>query len=415
MINKEYESPSRWLVLIIMSLVGIVNTVVLLSPAPLISSMASSFNLSLGQTTAIAMGVINFFIAISAIFGGYLLDKYSAPIIWIAGMLTSGVCLLLMQMPDMSPVVYSILRFLQGCACGPIMAAPNLIIAQWFAPQQRGTMVGIQAATVPVGAALAFALVPILEAKFGAWQLVLAWLSPLCFVSAAMVLIIAKRVTARQLEVRSAHRDCTDTGVGFSALAKNNTIWIAASCVFCLAWALQSFNDMAPGYFSIDKPVGAGLGGIKAGMMMALMQLSFLIGSLLTGYIGQRFFKGETRPVVILGFLISALAIFLLKNDAFVHKDLFLMTGILLLGFAFSLVNPQIFAFVANNFPPTVVGRVSGLVMGFGIVGGTAGVFFGSYFLHNTGAYHTPLTIIALVAMLGCLAAIPLRKSRNTI
>ena len=404
-VSASLPTSQRWWVLAVMTMVNIVNTVVLLGPAPLIGDMAATFGLSLGQTTALAMGVINFFIAVSALLGGWLLDRVGAAVIWVAGMLAAGISLCLVGPFGADPHVFALLRFAQGCAAGPIMAAPMVIVAQWFAPHQRSTIVGTQAATVPVGAALAFLVVPWLNQHTGSWQQALTVVGMAPIAVGLLATSVLARVKSRQREAIGERPVSAHEPADFRAVLRMPATWVAAVCVFCLSWLLQAFNDLTPAYLSLAEPVGAGLGQARAGAMMALTQISFLVGSLSAGVLAQRLFRGRARPTVLLGFAVAMLMAVSLRSPSITHDALLLPACLLLMGFAMSLVNPQVFGFLANHYPPHVAGKVSGLVMGFGIFGGTSGVLVGSWVLHSAGAYEGCLLVIAAAAALGCLVA----------
>ncbi len=404
--------PGRWWVFWLMACIGILNTMTLLAPAPLTAEMAASFGLTLGQTTGISMGLINFCIAVSALFGGALLDRYGIRRIWLSALIGSGIASGLTWISGSNSHVYMVLRIIQGCCAGPIMVSPTLVVAHWFPARMRGTVIGWQTATVPLAIGVTFAVVPLLRASLGDWHRVLALLGPLDIITALIALASARLLVAPRAASGASER--TSTLNALQPVLVDRIAWAAAGCCFCLGWVLQSFNDLTPVYLSLSPATGLGLAPKTAGWLMALSQLAFVAGSALSGWFGARIFRGRVALILMASFAVMALALLNLRGNLFHAPHWAVAATLMLMGFALSHVNPQVFAVVTTRFAGNIVGKVGGFVMGASVFGGTFGVMTSASALHFTGHYALPYTIVLGVAVAGFLISTLLTANQST-
>jgi MFS family permease len=144
--------------------------------------------------------------------------------------------------------------------------------------------------------------------------------------------------------------------------------------------------------------------------MFTIVQIAFMAGAVSSGIIAEKIFGGRARPVVMLGFLVTAVTSVMLQFSGITSNTPILVIDLILLGFFMALVNPQIYAFIAKNYPEHLTGKLGGLVTGIGIFGGTAGVAAGATALHVTGMYMLSINIVMLVAMVGILSALALNQ-----
>jgi MFS family permease len=71
-----------------------------------------------------------------------------------------------------------------------------------------------------------------------------------------------------------------------------------------------------------------------------------------------------------------------------------------------------IMGFIAKSYPEHITGRVGGMSMGLGLIGGVVGVGFGSTALTKTGTYQASISIVTIVAILGFIVAMWLRTPK---
>jgi MFS family permease len=190
---------------------------------------------------------------------------------------------------------------------------------------------------------------------------------------------------------------------------KQPVTWIGVFVVFCLMWVLNAFNDLTPAFLAIEPPLGVGYGPMMAGKMMMVLEIAFMAGAVTTGFVMERMFKGEVRPVIAFGFFMFAIAsvsiIFPTVHSNIVNLSFCLVVA----GFFQAWVVPNAMAFISMHYPPHINGKLVGMWMGLGIFGGTAGVICGSIALRVTGNYHLSIIIVSIVALIGLVASLFLK------
>jgi MFS family permease len=407
---KELAYPGfRWFVLITMLIVTSTSSLALISPAPLIGEMIKTMpNLSPGQITGITMGIFNLFVAIAALAGGFLLDKLGVIRVYIGGLLLIIIGELLVPVIGASFWGMILIRLLQGFGTGPIMASAAAIATTWFPAKERGIVAGIQGSAVSLGIAIGFILVPNFLKTAGSWQSALLWLAPVSCIGLLMTIIVAYGPKPPAVDVVETER--INKGELKSALMKPVT-WITIACVFMLSWVYQAFNDLTPGYLALDAPVGLGKGA-EGSQLLVGAQISFMVGSILSGFINDKILKGNVRPLITTGFLLGAIFSIAIQFPAINSNSALLVICLTMASFFFSFVNPQAMAYIAKNYPKRITGTLGGLAMGVGIFGGTLGVAAGSTALHTTGLYQLSINIMCVISIIGFFLALGL-KSRT--
>lgn len=409
--NDVIYPKFRWFVLLTLLIVTSISSLALISPAPLIGEMIKNMPyLSPGQITGVTMGIFNLFVAVAALAGGFLIDKMGVIRVYIGGLALIIIGYILMPFIGDTLWGMGLIRFLQGFGTGPIMGAAAAIATSWFPVKERGFVTGIQGFAVSFGIAIGFILVPKMLQATGDWQSALLWLAPFSCIGLILTLIVAfgpKPPVTAVIETGT-----TNKGELLSAIKKPIT-WIIIACVFLLSWVYQAFNDLTPGYLALDAPVGLGKGAAGSQLLVGA-QISFMIGSIVSGFINDRFLKGNVRPLITTGFLLGAIFAFAMKVPAIYSNTTLLVTSLTLAAFFFSFVNPQAMAYIANNYPKQITGSLGGLTMGIGIFGGTLGVAAGASALHTTGFYGMSINIMCGIALLGFLLALCLRTKSST-
>lgn len=397
--NEIIYPRFRWFVLITSIIVTTTTAMSLISPAPLVGAIQQSMpDLSLGQVTYVTMFYFNFFVAFAALFGGILLDKFGVIKVYIGGLFLVGVGALMV--PFVGDFYYGMLliRFLQGCGTGPVMAAGAAIAALYFPHNERNIAAGAQGFAVSFGVLLGFQYSTRIFAATGSWNASLTWLAPICILGIILSIIVA--FGPKPPEVKAVHTETASKGELKMALLLPVT-WVAIASIVAMSWVYQAFNDLTPNYLSYAPPIGLDLGEVKSSNIMSFAQMVYMAGSIIGGIITDKVFKGNCRPILLSGFLIGAIFGLLIKFD-FITVNLFFLTGSLALAaFFFSFVNPQALGYIAKNYPAHITGKLGGLAMGIGIFGGAAGVAAGARALHITGLYQMSINIMVGVCIVG--------------
>ncbi|MBP2653507.1 MAG: transporter transrane protein [Firmicutes bacterium] len=405
--NSMNEFPKfRWFVLATLCLVTATTAVVLISPASLIGAIAKGLRISPGEATGAAMGTFNFCVAISCLCGGMLLDRFGTVRVWI-------VCLIMIAVGEIgasslgdSIFGFYILRLIQGLGTGPIMASTVRVAAQWFPPNERGIVAGVQGLAMGMGTCIGAVVSPMILAVSGDWGMTMGWLGVMPVIALVMTVVIGFGPEAPNEHLVQANRETQESRSDFALAIRMPATWGAIICVVLLSWVMQGFNDLIPGYIAIEPPVGLGRNPVVAGQFMMVLQIAFMAGAILSGFIVDRLFEGRSRPVVFLGFLGTAIFCFAVRFS-FVHSSNFiLLVDLALTGLCQSVCIPATIAFIARSYPGHITGRLGGLAQGIGVFGGTAGVTLGAYALDSSGYYNNSILAVVIIAFIGCGCAL---------
>jgi MFS family permease len=378
---------------------------VLLSPATIIGEISKTIGTDLGEASALTMFAGTVFIIISAFFSGKLIDRVGVYIIMVSGSLLFTAGTILVHFIGDSYTGLFVVRLLQGCGVGPVMAGLPLVVTQWSERNERGIIFGIQGVILSVGAATAMYYVPFVFRRTGSWQAAMFWVVIFCFLALLLSLIIyfgpkpyVKPSGPQSDKVEDTYRDIKDVYLW-------PVTWAVLSCSFWFAWVIRIFYDLIPSFLTSDKPIGAGIGLAQAGFLMSSMHIITIAGSLSSGIILETVFKGRPKKLIMITFIVSALSWYLMKLQYLSSNILILSVLILLSGFALSFTVPMLMTFVTKNYPEQVMGKVGGVITMFTHFGTLIGLASASYSLHARGTYSMTLALISAAGLLGFFSA----------
>jgi len=402
-VNSMKEFPNfRWFVLATLCVVTATTAVVLISPAPLIGAIAKGLRVSPGEATGAAMATFNLAVAISCLCGGMLLDRFGPVRVWIVCLSMMAVGEILTPVFDASLFGFYVLRLIQGFGTGPIMASTARVAAQWFPPQERGFVAGVQGMAMGLGTAIGVVIAPLVFAAKGDWALTMGWLGVMPVIALVMTVVIGFGPEAPNEHLVQANRETQASRSDFALAIRMPATWGAIICVVLLSWVMQGFNDLIPGFIAIEPPVGLGRNPVVAGQFMMVLQISFMAGAVLSGFFVDKLFGGRSRPVVFLGFLGTAIFCYAVRLP-FVHSsNIVLLVDLVLAGLCQAVCIPSTIAFIARSYPEHITGRLGGLAQGIGVFGGTAGVTLGAYALDSSGYYNHSILAVSIIAIIGC-------------
>ena len=389
--NEVVYSNFRWYVMFTLVICTATTAMGLIGPAPLIPAMLETMpQYSAGQLTLITMSSFNLFVALSALFGGFLLDRLGVIRVFIGGLVLVSAGALLMPLIGNSFWGMVFNRMLQGCGTGPIMAAAAPIAAAYFPHKERSIVTGFQGFSVAFGVVLGLMIVPRMAAAFSSWQKALMVIGPIGIVGVVLALIIVFGPKPHPAEAAEDAAEGPQPGLAhaFRQALSMPVTWIAIACYFIMSWIFQGFNDVVPGYVGVEASSGLGslgLGMVKGGDYLVLAQVFFMGGSVLGGVITDKVFGGNGRPVMATGFLLGALFSWLIMADFVTTNEALLIFCLTGCGFFFSFVNPQAVGYIAKNYPREITGKLAGLATGIAIFGGWGGATVGGILIHLSG------------------------------
>jgi len=199
------------------------------------------------------------------------------------------------------------------------------INSSWFSEKQRGTFAGIFGFMINLGRLLANKLLPALLAGFaflGMWHVPaqhwrwLFWIPAGVAAAVAVVLAITVKDTPEEAGYEhlfpgeADHVDSSikgEIGAVFLQIVTNHAVWVIAMAYACTGAVRQSIDQWFPRYF--EEVHHLDLTAAKFQWLGFLIPVAASSGSLLSGWISDRFFQARRAPVAIGIYVIEVLVI----------------------------------------------------------------------------------------------------------
>ncbi|MBP2653037.1 MAG: transporter transrane protein [Firmicutes bacterium] len=414
--NSEKYPTFRWFVLASGILMMIFSMMTGLAVAPLMGVIAKDLGVDIGTASFGIMGLNIFSTAVGVMIAGYLLDKFGVFKVMVGSMAVLIVANTAYPFIGHSYDGVVFLRVLTalGGAVGLIVINP--VVSLWFSEKERGLALGLNALTM-LGAICGFILGPALVQRAGSWQVGIAWMSTILLVG--FLFILAVSIAAKNYQAPNSHvessGDATSEGDFWQVIKHNPAFWLGLAVMALSVWANNAFNDLSPGYLAVEPPVGVGYGPEAAGQFSSGTWVGVLFGIFIGGLVIDKVFKGKSGVLVIAGFVCNLIFFNGILLHSIYSNPAVLTVWLLAAGFVnpFTAVGNQYFA--VKSFSPEVIGKVAATWTSVSNFVGAFGVMIGSYALKTSGTYHISFAIVAVVSVLGIIAALVSKEQRTAI
>ena len=266
------------------------------------------------------------------------------------------------------------------------------VLSHWFGTRERGTMWGVWNTSHQVGAAVVFVLAGFLARHFG-WRSCFFVPAALAFVVSAFILVRLRDTPGSvglppvetytgetpRAPTEDEKRASVDGGIEptfreilTTRVFKNRFVWWICAANFFVYVVRYAFMNWAPTYLHERR----GFPLDHAGWAVAGFEIAGLVGSLLAGWISDRFFLGRRAPVCV-GFMLAltaAVAAFwrMPAGHAMLDAGLLIAIGFLVYGPQF-LVGVMTADIVGKEAAATAIGLTglfgyaSGVISGVGL------------------------------------------------
>jgi MFS family permease len=306
-------------------------------------------------------------------------------------------------------------RIFQGISMGFIMCSMALTAATWFTVRERGLASGIMGSCYGLGSAIGVGTTPALFMVLKSWQQTVAWLSIVGWAGLALALMVILNPKSHQpCRPKMNGESVVDRGVLKQALSSPIT-WVILVGTFFMTWCLATFYNLTPTYLAADKPVGIGFGPMMSGKLMLVVMISGIIGPIVGGLLQDKVFRGNSKPVILLGFAIFGVFVCSIQFYA-VYSSLWILTTCLMLaGLSVQFLAPSFVVLISRSFPITIVGKMTGLCSGLGSFGAPIGVFIAGLSVAKYGNYNGVMTLISLGGLAGFVVALFIKRPKEQI
>lgn len=280
------------------------------------------------KTLGVFLTVQDVVYGLSKFLNGILADRANPRWFMAFGLFASAGVNLLFGLQS-AVVTMGVLLILNGWFQGMGFPPVARVLSHWFSPRERGTMWGVWNTSHQVGAAGIFVLGGYLATHLG-WRAV--FIVPAFIAAAAAVFIAARlRDTPGSLglpAVEVLHDDPASlpvaseapasssfSGVLYERVFSNPYVWLICFANFFIYVIRYACMNWIPTYLSQVKSVSLD----RAGWTLAFFEIAGLVGSLLAGWLTDRFFGSRRAPVCVAFMLatgLSVLALWVLPSGA---------------------------------------------------------------------------------------------------
>src|SRR5262252_6295063 len=288
--DRSVHGKFRWTVLGLATLMQLGASLPQQTPAAIGPVLSSSLSLSRAElgllTSAIWGGML-----IGMLPFGMLVDRYGErATLLVGGVVLAGFLVLASRASSFKPLFIALVP----AAVGASAASPGgtRALAAWFEPRLRGTAIGIRQTGVTGAGVLAAVILPPIAVGLG-WRAAFLTVAAL-----ALLAIAAFAVFYREPPVESrAARAPWD----LRSLARD-PVWVAATAY---GWVFMGALGCVVAYLAVSLNQDAGLSPVRAGLLLAVLQVGGIAGRLGFGLLSDRL---GSRGVVMA--LSGALAVF---------------------------------------------------------------------------------------------------------
>lgn len=260
-------------------------------------------------------------------------------------------------------IVWGLSGWFQSQGAAPCVVA----LTRWFKAKERGTYYAAWSASHNIGKAIAFTLLPMLMG-FGGWRWGFWGAGVVGIMGAIMVKLflydspesrgLPSVVSLEQKEKgkNSVEKKPENIKSSQKAILKNPAIWILAlssALMYVIRYAIESWGVF---YAEAEK----GYSNVEAAQIIGLTAISGIIGTVASGFISDRFFKGSRNvPALVAGILnVTSVSVFLLYPNSNVLTDSIAM---IVHGFAIGILITFLGGLMAVDLAPK---KAAGAAMG---------------------------------------------------
>ena len=367
---------------------------------PLLAPVAQADLGVSASTIGIVITLMYVAASLSAPRGGALVARYGPlrvsqqSLAWSAG----GIALFALA----SPIVCVIGAFMLGVGYGPITPASSAILSTRAPERMRNVIMSIRQTGVPLGGAMAGALVPMLIVNYG-WRAAALTVAGLCVVTALAV--------QPQRELYDAGRRASAPADRVSHMALMRLVFTAPALrdLALISFAYAAVQVSFTSYLVVFLTERAGLNLVTAGAVFSVAMIAGIIGRIVWGAVAD--FIGNARKVL------GALGL-VMAGSAFVMTQVSAQwpyAGVMLLAVVFgaSVIgwNGVFVAEVARMAPDGDIARATGATLGMTYFGVVVGPFFFWVIVTASASYaiaFAAMGVAALAAGLACFR--PLKR-----
>ena len=403
-------SKTRWKILLSASVAIMSLYINMIVFAPILGDISSALKVDIGTGTNLMMGFV-LSVACVLIWGGVVCDKFGITTALILGLLCTSIPAVLMPLLGQSYSTVFICRLIQGTSVGFVFATIGPILALWFPPKEQGVAAGVLFGSISLGSTIGMVASPALYNAFGSWEMMVAIMSIPGWVGVVLAYLFTRQAPSQEvLAALGAGMASGDQDLSVKkALALPMTM-IVTAVIVCNTLAMYCMYNLIPPFLSAKPPMGVGLPQVTAGNLSLALTAVGIIAPFAGGLFFDRIAKGNPKPAVIIGFLLSGIFIYFVSSPMVYEDMTLLIVCLMLAGWGVPFMVSSLSSFIASNYPPGIVGRMMGFCFGVGTFGGALGLYLGGRSIGSSGSFFAALVTITGASLVGIILILFLKE-----
>ena len=377
----------RWVVLGVFMLVNLMIQMLWISYAPITSLAADFYGVSDLAIGALAMTFMIAFIPL-ALPAAWVIDTRGFRPAVGFGVVLMGVFAVLRGLAGADYTLVLVSTVGLAVAQPFLMDAWTKVPANWFAPRERATAVGLVTLASMAGIAVGMALTPVLADAMSIATVQLVYGVAAAASAVAFLALARERPATPPCPPGMEERALMLDGLRHALTVKPFLITLAVAFI-----VMSAFNGVTTWVEEIVHP--RGFGTTDAGTMGALMLVSGIVGAVVLSALSDR--RGRRIPYAVVALAATVPG---MLGVAFFSSTLWLFASAVLLGFALVAVFPILMQYASEIANPTPEGTSNGLIQLSGQVS-VVSVFIMEALRAGDGSFTISLLLLAIL-LAGC-------------
>lgn len=317
---------------------------------------------------------------------GMSADKFGTRKVVLAGMLFSILVAVAMGLSSIA-ILMGVLFFIQGLCQSTGWAPLTKNVSYWFSRKERGRTYGFWSTNYAVGGMVAGAFAGYMALKFSSWRF--AFFGPAAVLAGIWVLLLILQKNRPEdiglppiedyhgepKDVLDGHEKPQDEPEGsWKAIGKvfKNPMIIRLAVVYFLLKPVR-YAILFWGPVLIYEKLGTNIA--ESAVISVIFEAAGPLGVIFAGYASDKWFQSRRVPVIVIGFLLLSVVLFLFNGLTSTGDKL--MMGVLLFAIGFLLYGPDalISGACAVDFGTKKgAGSAAGMIDGLGSIGQILGM-----------------------------------------
>ena len=401
--NRETAHRYRWVILGVLWTTYLVVFLNRLSVGPLAPFFKEDLAISSAQV-GMVMSAAAFGYMLTMFPAGLVVDKVGARWPLAIGELLAGTSMISLFFAP-SYIWLLILMFGTGMSCGLLSPATAQGVIIWFPMRERATVMGFKQTAVNIGGIITAATLPAVALSLG-WRYGFLFLGILA-VAIAVVAIMLYKEPPSPSSSGSIDSVAPAKVVPLLEVLRNREIWLVSLGCLCLAWVEFAVIAHLVLYLTeiLLLPV------IAAGGLLAMAEAAGALAKPGSGFLSDRVFGGNRKPVFMMMGGIAAVMCLLLgffgSSLSWVMYPVLFVLGLAAIGFG------GVFITLLGEFGGRYgTGKAVGMGSSITMVGIMLGPVVFGHIVDTSGSYELAWLSLAFMAAL-CVALISLIKEER--